>query len=142
MDFDLRLATDTLWSLWFRADAEANNRELQRLMRLADADEALAGFDQLVRRSPGFAEAYNQRAIVQYRRGEFARGVADCEAVLRLNPHHFGAAAGMGQCYVRLNKPRAAVRAFQQALDINPELDDLKETISALKRVIEGRDGG
>lgn len=135
-----QFAADAMWEVWLRGGTADQNKRLRSAVGQADAARSLAALDALVKAAPDFAEAYNQRAIVHYRRGEFARGVADCEAVLRLNPFHFGAAAGMGQCYVRMNKPKAAVRAFQQALDINPELDDLKETISALKRVIEGRE--
>ena len=65
-------------------------------------------------------------------RGEFARAVEDCEAVLRLNPYHFGAAAGMGQSLLKMNRPRAALRAFRRALDLNPNLD-LHETVRALE---------
>jgi tetratricopeptide (TPR) repeat protein len=139
-DLVRKFAADAMWEVWLRGGTADQNRRLQSALSQPDAAQTLTALDALVRSAPDFAEAYNQRAIVHYRRGEFARGVADCETVLRLNPHHFGAAAGMGQCYVRMNKPKAAVRAFQQALDINPELDDLKETISALKRVIEGRE--
>lgn len=135
-----KFAADAMWEVWLRGGTADQNKRLRSAVGQADVARSLAALDALVKAAPDFAEAYNQRAIVHYRRGEFARGVADCEAVLRLNPFHFGAAAGMGQCYVRMNKPKAAVRAFQQALDINPELDDLKETISALKRVIEGRE--
>jgi tetratricopeptide (TPR) repeat protein len=136
-----KFAADAMWEVWLRGGTVEQNKKLRQAVGQTDPGRSLAALDALVRTAPDFAEAYNQRAIIHYRRGEYARGIADCEVVLRLNPHHFGAAAGMGQCYVRLNKPRAAVRAFQQALDINPELDDLKATITALKRVIEGRDG-
>jgi HEAT repeat protein len=135
-----KFAADAMWEVWLRGGTAEQNRRLRAAVGQSDPGRALAGLDSLIKSAPDFAEAYNQRAILHYRRGEFARGVTDCEAVLRLNPFHFGAAAGMGQCYVRMNKPRAAVRAFQQALDINPELDDLTETIAALQRVIDGRD--
>ena len=81
---------------------------------------------------------FNQRAIWFFKRGEFSRAVEDCEATLRLNPYHFGAAAGMGQCYLKLKKPRAALRAFKQALDINPSLDHLKDAVKALKDALDG----
>ena len=68
--------------------------------------------------------------------GEFRRAIADCETVLRLNPHHFGAAAGMAQCYLKLNRPRAALRSFRTALEINPNLDDVEEAVRALEEVL------
>lgn len=118
-----RLAADALWELWFRGGTDAQNTRLRAAAADPDAIKARADLDALVRDAPEFAEAYNQRAIWFFKRGDFTRAVEDCEAVLRLNPHHFGAAAGMGQCLLRLNRPRAALRAFRQALDINPDLD-------------------
>ena len=55
--------------------------------------------------------------------------------MLRLNPYHFGAAAGLGQCYQRMNKPRAALRALKQALEITPGLD-LSEVIRELEAAL------
>jgi tetratricopeptide (TPR) repeat protein len=127
-----RFATDSLWELWFRGGTPDQNARLQDAMREPNAVKARADLDELIRDAPGFAEALNQRAIWFFRRGEFARAVEDCEAVLRLNPHHFGAAAGMGQCLLKLNRPQAALRAFRQALAINPELD-LYDTVRALE---------
>jgi tetratricopeptide (TPR) repeat protein len=129
-----RMAGDALWQIWFRGGTEEQNSELQRLLHLPDFLQILAGLDDLVREAPRFAEVYNQRAILYYRRGEFARSVADCERALELNPYHFGAQAGMGQCYMKLRRPRAAVRAFRQALQTNPTLTHLSETIATLER--------
>jgi len=61
-----------------------------------------------------------------------------CEAVLRLNPYHFGAASGMGQCYLRMHKPRAALRAFAHALELNPGLSHLHDVMAALRDTLGG----
>jgi tetratricopeptide (TPR) repeat protein len=131
-----RQAADALWSIWFRAGEPDQCLELQRLVLLRDPAAAVAGLDKLVRRAPEFAEAVNQRAIAYFKRGEFARSAADCERVLKLNPHHFGAAAGLGQCQVRLNKPRAALIAFRNAIRINPELTDVERSIRTLEKAL------
>jgi tetratricopeptide (TPR) repeat protein len=130
------LASDALWAIWSRGYSERYNRELQRLLQQPDLRAKLAGLDRLVRRASDFAEAFNQRAILYYRLGKFRKAIADCERVMRLNPHHFGAAAGMAQCYLKLNKPRAALRSFRVALAINPNLDDVEETIKAIEDVL------
>jgi tetratricopeptide (TPR) repeat protein len=130
------LASDALWAIWSRGYSEKYTVELQRLLRQSDIRAKLAGLDSLVRRASDFAEAYNQRAILYYRLGKFRKAIADCEKVIRLNPHHFGAAAGMAQCYLKLNKPRAALRSFRVALAINPNLDDVEETIKAIEEVL------
>lgn len=135
-----QLTTDALWAIWFRGDNEAHNKELQRLIRLRDSEKALAGFEALIQKAPNFAEAYNQRAIVYFRRGEFDKSIADCEKVLKLNPVHFGAQAGMAQSYMKLKKPRAALKAFRNAFQINPGMEGVEDTIRALEDVL-GEEG-
>ena len=131
-----QLAADALWAIWFRCQRYEYGRELQRIVGQDDTRAVLRDLDFLIVRASDYAEAYNQRAIVYYRIGEFRRAVADCEAVLRLNPHHFGAAAGMAQCYLRLNKPQAALRAFRTALEINPNLDDVEAAVRSLEEAL------
>jgi tetratricopeptide (TPR) repeat protein len=134
------LAADALWSVWFRADAKENNQELQRLIRLTvdedSAAEVLAGYRALIEKSPRFAEAYNQRAIVFYRLGDLAKSIADCEKVMRLNPYHFGAASGLAQCFMKQKKLRAALRCYRRANRINPHLEGVKQVIDSLERML------
>ncbi len=134
------LTADALWSLWFHADSEASNKELQRLVRLRDMEKALAGLDGLIKKAPNFAEAYNQRAIVHFRMKEFQKSIADCARTLKLNRYHFGAQGGMAQCYMNLRKPRAALKAFRNAHRMNPELEGVEETIRALENAL-GEEG-
>src|SRR5205807_532468 len=136
-------ASDALWSLWFRADTPEHNRELQRLTRLDNPRRALDGYAVLVQKAPRFAEAYNQRAILYCRLGEYQKSIEDCETVLKLNPCHFGALSGMAQCYLKLRKPRPALKAFRQAFRLNPGLEGVGETIRELEDALgeeKGRD--
>lgn len=126
-------AADALWEVWFRGHTEEEARELRQALSLFDGAERLAALDDVARRFPEFAEAFNQRAILRFGRGQYPAAAADCEAVLRLNPVHFGAASGLGQCHLRMGKPKAALRAFLHALDINPTLLNLREAVEELK---------
>jgi tetratricopeptide (TPR) repeat protein len=136
-----QMAVDTLWTLWFRADTDENNHELQRLARMRDREKALLGLDQLIKKAPTFAEAFNQRAVVAFSIKQFERSIADCEKTLQLNPYHFGAQAGMAQCLLQMRKHKAALKAFRAALRINPHLDGVADTIRALETALgeEGR---
>ncbi len=139
-----QLATDAMWSLWFRADTKENNQELQRLIRLdpdkEGLEDILMGFEELLARTPTFAEVYNQRAILLFRTGNFAKAIQDCEKVLRLNPYHFGAASGMAQCFMKLKKLRAALRSYRRAHRINPQLEGVREAIVSLEQIL-GEEG-
>lgn len=128
-----RFAHDALWEIWARGGDPDHCWQLQHALQQTDPAASLLALDVLAADAPEFAEAFNQRAILLFRRGEFRRSVEDCKLVLRLNPHHFGAAAGLGQCYLKLKKPRAALRAFRQALDINPDMDQLRDAVKALQ---------
>jgi tetratricopeptide (TPR) repeat protein len=135
-----RLAGETLWSIWFRGDTEANNRELKRLMQLRDLEQATAGLDALIKKAPTFAEAYNQRAIRSFQARDYPRAAADCEKVLQLNPHHFGAAAGLARCYLNMRRPKAALKAFREAYKIHPNLEGVEEAIRDLENAL-GEEG-
>jgi tetratricopeptide (TPR) repeat protein len=135
-----RLAADALRSLWFRADSPANNQELLRVMQIRDPKKRQAGFNALIEKAPRFAEALNQRAILYYQTGELEKSIADCEAVLKLNPYHFLALSGMAQCYMKLDKPRAALKAFRNAHRVNPGMPDIEEAIRALESAL-GEEG-
>ncbi len=140
-----QLAVDALWLLWFRADKPANNKELQRLRKLAgepdgDPGAVLAGLGGLIRKAPRFAEAYNQRAILHYRAGRYEEAIADCRTVLKLNPFHFGAASGLAHAYMKIKKPKAALKAFRNAYRINPGMQEVGEAIRFLENVL-GEEG-
>ncbi len=134
------LASNSLWSVWFRGDNEDNAQELQRLVRLKDRSKALAGLDALADRAPQFAEVYNQRAILYYRLRQYENSIADCERVLALNPYHFGAQVGLAQCLLQLGRQRAALKAFRQTLKLHPSMPGIGETIRALEEALD--DGG
>lgn len=131
-----QFAADSLREVWLRGDEAGHGPRLQQALAAADHTRAVAALGELIREVPDFAEAYNQRAVLHFQRGEFRQSAADCEATLRLNPAHFGAAAGLGQCYLRLNRPRAALRAFRQALAIYPGLDEVREAVRELEAAL------
>jgi tetratricopeptide (TPR) repeat protein len=136
-----QFAADALWSLWFRADTEENCQELRRVIEIRDRRRKRAGLDALIAKAPHYAEAYNQRAILHFMIREFHKSIVDCERVLKLNPHHFGAAAGLGRCHMELRKNRAALKAYRQALKINPGMEDVEEAIRQIESALgeEGR---
>jgi tetratricopeptide (TPR) repeat protein len=139
-----RYAADALWQLWFRADEPANNEELQRLIQMAYDKEAggpakaLAGLNALIRKAPRFAEAYNQRALLYFRAGRYDKAAADCAKALKLNPHHFGAASGMAQSFLKMKRPRAALKAFRNAFRLNPGQEEVSDQIRDLENLLGG----
>ncbi|VTR96700.1 tetratricopeptide repeat protein [Tuwongella immobilis] len=130
------MTEQALWTIWFRGDSPEEADRLDGILRLENPRRVLTGLDELVARSPNFAEAINQRAIVYFGMKDYARSIDDCRRVLQLNPHHFGAQAGMGQCYLKLRHWRDALHAFELALRIHPGMDGVKENIRLLREAI------
>ena len=60
--------------------------------------------------------------------------IRDCHQALEINPYHFTAAAGMGQCYLLQDNPVAALEAFRRALRLNPGLEEVRTQVVRLQR--------
>jgi len=140
-----RLASHACWAVWFRADTPENNQRLQTIAQTigsaASADELAATVEEvtvLIKTAPNFAEAVNQRAIAYYLTREYRKSIDDCQRAVKLNPYHFGALSGMGQCYQRLGDTARALDAYRRALKVNPNMEGLRETIYELEHS-EGR---
>jgi len=57
------------------------------------------------RRKPEFAEAYNQRALAYFLKGDYEHSTMIVNRLWNLNPIHFGAqSGGMGECFYKLQQ--------------------------------------
>lgn len=128
-----------IWSLWFAAPAPRAKQLFESARQATQhgaLDEALATFSTLIKEFPDFAEAWNQRAIVRFLQNDISGALADVERTLALEPHHFGALTGRGQCYLRMEKPREALVAFEAALRVHPRLDGVARQIEMLRAYV------
>jgi tetratricopeptide (TPR) repeat protein len=132
------MAEHALWSVWFRGGKNCQaNRQLARAaeaMNERDFPAAITCCDEAIRLDPDFSEAYNQRAIAYYLQERFWESISDCQNTTDRMPCHFGAWAGMGHCYAHLAKPREALESYHRALEINPHLDCVRQTVEELRK--------
>jgi tetratricopeptide (TPR) repeat protein len=131
-----------IWLEWTRS----GDPEIDRLMNAAllamdirAFSAAIAVLDKIVTQKPDFAEGWNKRATVYYYANEYGRSLADIERTLALEPRHFGALAGLGMIMQDTGDIPRAIRAFEQAVAVNPTLTNLKRAIEELNAHI-GRD--
>jgi tetratricopeptide (TPR) repeat protein len=134
------LAENAIRSVWVRAGTEAQRREINAIIALNTTkhyQEAQQRASSFVVQAPWFAEGWNQRAIANYCLERYEESIRDCNQALELNPYHFGAAAGMGQCYLKLGGQSLALEAFRRALKLNPNLDGVRANVVYLERLLE-----
>lgn len=133
------LAENSLWAIWLRAaddDANAllagaigamNGRRYFEARQLATA---------AIHRSPGFAEAYHQRAIVSCLVDREFLSIADSRQALRLNPWHFAAAANLAYAYVSLGLIEQALDAYNTSLKLHPSLECVRASVKRVRAVL------
>jgi len=130
-------AAQAMWRIWSRSGDPAIDQLFARgleHMQGADYDDALAVFNEIVARKPEFAEGWNKRATLYYLLGRNQQSLRDCDEVLRRNPNHFGALSGVGQIHLRLGNLQLALEYFRRALQVNPNLDGLRQVIPILEQ--------
>lgn len=116
-------AIQELWRRWFNQKGMMGLKRLQQAQRVLEAGQFERAEDlltEVIHDWPDFAEAWNRRAVLYYMRRDYQKAIADCEEVVRLNPHHFGALHGLGLCHAALAEYREAIGAFRQASAIVP----------------------
>ena len=134
-----KLAERAMWEVWSRSGDASVDRLLAsgiEQMGAREGELAVRTFTEVIRRRPDFAEGWNKRATVYYLMGEYQKSLADCDEVMKRNPHHFGALSGYGMIYLQLDQPAKALDYFQRAQKVNPNLESVNETVEMLKPLL------
>lgn len=116
-------ATQELWRMWFEQKGSIGLNQIRRaevLLHGGDITQAEAVLTQLIQDLPDFAEAWNRRAVLYYTTKQYRKALLNCQRVIQLNPVHFGALHGLGLCHAALGEYPKAIKAFRQALEIQP----------------------
>lgn len=116
---------DRIWELWMHHPHRAAAQELD----LATGDLAARRYDiaetrltRLLRRAPGFAEAWHKRAVLYYVLGRDAECLHDIRRTLELEPRHFGAMLHFAEILLSVHAAREAGYAVRAARSIHPHL--------------------
>ncbi|MEN1681075.1 MAG: tetratricopeptide repeat protein [Planctomycetota bacterium] len=135
------IAENGIRDLWCRAGSREQRLTLRNIVRLNQAkqsEEATRLATELIHESPWIAEAWCQRGTGYYQLGEYDAAIRDCHQALEINPYHFIASAGMGQCYLLIENPVAALESFRRALRLNPSMEEVRAHVIRLQRTIRG----
>lgn len=135
-------AEEALWKIWARSGDEKIDALYRRglgEMATGRAKASIATWTTIIGMRPAFAEAWNKRATAYFMIGEYEKSLADCDEVMKRNPYHFGALAGYFQIYVQLEKYDRALGYGYRALEVNPNMDGVRQGIEAIEQMLGRR---
>lgn len=99
---------------------------------------ALDFLDRATLIDPDFTGAWHQRATLHYTMGDPRKAMADISEVLKREPRHFGAIAGMAAILMEAEEDAAAEKALAQYLAIYPADKEAREQMEKLSEKIAG----
>jgi tetratricopeptide (TPR) repeat protein len=132
-----------IWAIWLVAPDEATQSRLDSgidAMGRGDLAAALEAFDEVVALAPGFAEGWNKRATVHYLLNNLQQSLEDIAATLKLEPRHFGALSGRGLVFIKLRDLEQALSAFEEVLEVSPQMTSARANIDAIRKVLGQRE--
>jgi tetratricopeptide (TPR) repeat protein len=135
-------AEQALWIVWSRSgNAQVDELFAQGLEEMNGGrfGDGIATFTRVIELAPEFAEGWNKRATLYFITGDYRKSLADCDQVMKRNPAHFGALAGYGQIYLRLDEPEKALEYFKRALAVNPNMESVEAAVQVLERALAQR---
>ena len=133
------IAENSIRELWSRVGSREQRLSLRCIVRMNQTkryDDAIRMATELIHESPWIAEAWCQRGTAHYHLAQYEAAIRNCHQALEINPYHFTAAAGMGQCYLMQDNPVAALESFRRALRLNPGMEEVRANVIKLQRSI------
>lgn len=103
-----------------------------------DLEGARDAFDKAIAILPDYAEVWNRRAALFFNDGKYDEAIKDLESAIRLEPRHFGAWIGLAMIFESIERPEAALKAYEKALAIYPMAQAALQGKKRLERAVNG----
>jgi len=110
------------------------------LIEAKDYDLSLQLLDSIVQLSPGYTEAFAQRATVRFLKKDVFGSLTDLRVVIAREPRHYTALAGLGVILQDVGDDKRALDAMRRAIEVNPHIKGVPEIIKRLELKVEGRE--
>jgi tetratricopeptide (TPR) repeat protein len=140
---EAKIVAAAIQHIWARSQSDTADLLMDRASAAMMARQyplALELFNKIVALQPTWAEAWNKRATLRFLADDLDGSMADIKEVLKLEPRHFGALAGMGMILHKEGYDKGALAVFRKALAIYPQQPDMQTTVDKLALEVEGRD--
>ncbi|WP_183871069.1 hypothetical protein [Rhizobium sp. BK491] len=125
--------------------ADSGSATINLLMQWADKAiqdkrnaAAMDYLDQVISLKPDYVEGWNRRATLNFAIGDYRKSMEDINQVLRIEPRHFGALAGMAAMLTERGNDALALKAWQRFLEVYPANRSAQEEADKLSEKIAG----
>jgi tetratricopeptide (TPR) repeat protein len=142
-DVTAKAIEERIWAVWTLSRSDTANLLMTRVktaIEAKDIDLAVTLLDSIIKVKPDYVEAWNRRATVYYMKKDYGRSLADIRQVLKREPRHFGALAGLGLILQDLGDNKQALEVYRRALALYPRMERIPDLVKALQEKVEGRD--
>src|SRR5262249_33650029 len=102
-----------------RADAPNNLGEVYRALNRPE--EALAAFEEALRRSPNLPQARNNMRIIYALTGRHTQAIESWRLAIELDPGYSSAYNNIGNLYQTQARIPESIEAHQKAVDLKPD---------------------
>jgi len=136
------LAESGIRRLWMRIGSPAQQRYLVAVaehLEEKEYDRAVQLATGLVEDAPWIAQGWYFRGKAFFQMEQHNAAMRDCHQALEVNAYHFLAASVMGQAYVLMGNPVAALESFRRALRLNPNMEEVRAQVIRLQRTLKGK---
>ncbi|MBS0248202.1 MAG: tetratricopeptide repeat protein [Proteobacteria bacterium] len=142
-DASAKAIEQRIWAQWIVSRSDTTNLLMSRVVAAVEAkdtDLAIKLLDGIVKIRPDYIEGWNRRATLYYMKHDYGRALADIREVLKREPRHFGALAGLGLILQDIGDDKQALEVYRRALAVYPRLQRIPDVVKKLKEEVEGRD--
>jgi tetratricopeptide (TPR) repeat protein len=132
-----------IWAVWMISGSDTCNLLMARVKAATEAKDynlALKLLDAVVEIKPDYVEGWNERATIYYLKDDYAHAIADIGQVLKREPRHFGALSGLGVILQEIGDDKDALKAYRDALKIDPHLANIPGVVKELSVKVDGQD--
>jgi tetratricopeptide (TPR) repeat protein len=138
---DAQQISSEIWAVW----GSSGSATVDLLVRSADAAiekkqyaVALDNLDEAIGLKPSYAEAWNKRATLHFKTGNYERSMADIAQVLAREPRHFGALSGMAAILQSSGRDAASLAVWDKVLDLYPANRAAQSQVRLLSEKLAG----